>query len=65
MNLNARNLRNEFKCYTSITKGIRNRENVTLPHNDSVCTSPEFKLAETECLVDVYNPDILCAEQTM
>ena len=55
----------EFKRYTSITKVIDNRENVTLPQNDSVCASPESKLVDTECLADVYKPSILCAEQTM
>ena len=35
------------------------------PQNDSVCSSPESKHAETGCLVDVYKPGLLCAEQTM
>ena len=36
-----------------------------MSQNYSVCASPESKLAETECLADVYKPKILCAEQTM
>ena len=58
----------QFKRYTSIitvTKSIRNRENMSLPQNDSVCSSPESKHVETECLADVYKPGLLCAEQTM
>ena len=58
----------QFKRYTSIitvTKSIRNRENMSLPQNDSICSSPESKHVETECLADVYKPGLLCAEQTM
>ena len=58
----------QFKRYTSIitvTKSIRNRENMSLPQNNPVCSSPESKHVETECLVDVYKPGLLCAEQTM
>ena len=38
---------------------------MSLPQNDSVCSSPESKHVETECLADVYKPGLLCAEQTM
>ena len=38
---------------------------MSLPQNDSICSSPESKYVETECLADVYKPGLLYAEQTM
>ena len=58
----------EFKRYTNIitvTKSIRNRENMSLPQNDSVYSSPESKHVKTEFLTYVYKPGLLCPQQTM
>ena len=38
---------------------------MSLPQNDSVCSYPESKHVETECLADVYKPGVFCAEETM
>ena len=38
---------------------------MSLPQNDSIFSPSESKHVKTECLVDVYKPGVLCAEQTI